>query len=160
MFLLDNSVVDGNYLDDIKGEIYGKIPVKAFDIKNDQIITVYPKIKQSSTTKIIEYSSSLVPVRNLKKIKSREMCIELTFVDNYREEKNTIIMTEDQKVYTTNKGYISANNLGMMDVLVNHELFTSRILEKKEVMIEGEFFDIELKYGNNIIVNNLVVLPR
>ena len=125
-----------------------------------QCISVYPKVKQDSTYKIIETVSSLVPIDKVNIFEDNIEVIRLTFCNNYDEIPKTIELDEYNKVYTMNKGYISAGNLGGQDVLFDGEGRICKIISKEKVKISGKFFEIKLKYGNNILVNDLVVLPK
>jgi len=124
-----------------------------------QLISVYPKVKQDSTYKIIECINSLVPVQDVKIIDDTIDIINLTFCNNSDEKPHTVQLDEYNKVYTMNKGYISAGNLGGQDVLFDGEGRICKILSKEKERIVGQFFKVKLRYGNNIIVNNLVVIP-
>jgi hypothetical protein len=132
----------------------------AKDITNIQALTVYPKIKQTATCRIIEPVFSYVPIRSVDVFYDSVQVIELVYQDNYHEKKETLYLDPYNKVYTTNKGYISAGNLGNMDVLLSNEGRICKIISKERQNIYGDFFKMELKYGNNIVVNGLVAIPK
>ena len=138
---------------------FGHHDSEADNIKSSsyQCISVYPKVKQDSTYKIIETVSSLVPIDKVNIFEDNIEVIRLTFCNNYDEIPKTIELDEYNKVYTMNKGYISAGNLGGQDVLFDGEGRIRKIISKEKVkicdMTDGHVFKVVRmleKYNANI----------
>lgn len=124
------------------------------------VMTMYSKVTFEPCKKI-ETIFNYIPYISMFEKTLSENVIKLTFKNNYNEIEKSVSLTSDHKVYTLNKGYVSVDNLGMMDVLVDSLGHICMIVSKEIMFItNGLFFNINLKYGNNIIVNDLVITPK
>jgi hypothetical protein len=128
-------------------------------LKYKQCISVYPRIDKNSKIKKIDTLYSIATIVDLPVFKDKIEMVEIEFCNNYDEIKKSVLLDEFQKIYTLNKGYIPIGSLGNQDVLLDGDGRICKILSKKLKKIEGIFFDVKLKYGSNIIVNDLLVLP-
>ena len=132
----------------------------AKSLKKFRALTAYPRIKNTKNKyRMIETSFSYVPIRAIDVFYDKQEVYKLSYKDNYNEEVKTVYLTGDNKIYTMNKGYISVDNLGGMDVLLTDENRIAQIVSREKEVIAGDFFKMELKYGNNIAVNGLIVIP-
>jgi hypothetical protein len=125
-----------------------------------QALTVYPKIVYTENYRTINPVFSYVPIKSIDIFYDSMTVIELVYQDNYREEKKSVYLDPYQKIYTTNKGYISVGNVGITDVPMNNEGRICKIISREKQLVYGDFFTMELKYGNNIMVNGLVAVPK
>jgi hypothetical protein len=130
------------------------------EMHNFQALSVYPKIEQTGKYRVIVPKFSFVPFRSVDVFYDSQQVIELRYRDNYYEKDVTLLVDPYNKVYTTNKGYISAGNLGATDVLLSSEGRVAKIISKERLNVYGDFSKMELKYGNNIMANGIVVIPK
>ena len=132
-------------------------------LNNDEVVsvlTMYSKVT-FEPYKNMETMFNYIPYISVFEKTFTENAIKLSFKNNYDEIEKSITLTPDHKVYTLNKGYVSVDNLGMMDVLVDTLGHICSIINKETILIkDGEFFNMNLKFGNNIIVNDLIVTPK
>jgi len=123
------------------------------------LLTMIPNINFEPFKKV-QTTFNYIPLNGIKVFHRKDEIVNLTFKNNYDEIEHTIQIHPYNKVYTMNKGYIDVDNLGMMDVLVDGIGHICSIVKKEKEHYEGQFFTIDTKIGNNIVVNNLVVSPR
>ena len=141
---------------------YESVELSPEEIQNTKIfgiMTMTPKIEMVPY-KTIQTSFSYVPFNNIRIFEKNDEIIHLSFKNNYDEVVKMIPIHPYNKVYTMNKGYVDVNNLGMMDVLVDGLGHICSIVSKERILHKGKYFVLETKYGNNIIVNDLIVSPR
>jgi hypothetical protein len=130
------------------------------ELSEIQVLTVYPKIVQAEKYRTIEPLFSYVPIKSIDIVYDSLTVIELVFQDNYREEIKSVYLDPYHKIYTTNKGYISVGNVGITDVPMNNEGRICKIISREKQTLYGDFFNMELRYGNNVMVNGLVAIPK
>lgn len=158
MFRVDQNLIEARY----KNREHVKVPASEINknVNDYQPLTLYPRLNQTKSYRTIDPVYSYVPIRSLDIFYDAIEVIEIEYKDNYYDTVQRLWIDPMNKIYTTNKGYIASGNLGMMDVLYTDEGRVAQILNKNRILVTGDFFKMELRYGNNILVNGLTVIPK